>query len=139
MSKTLSLFFTVLFSLALFGGEAKAQADNVAASNQVGGEKIYRIDEVDQKAEITKRPRVRIRGECGTEKNSSGRVKIELVLDKSGKVTQAKIIEKSDCRYFNNRALELARKIKFKPAMKDGKPVSQYSFAIYEYNFFVVN
>jgi TonB family protein len=132
-------FFTALLSLAFFAGVVKAQAGSVDSPNQASEEKIYKADEVDRKAEITNRRRVKISSECGTEKNSSGQVKIELVLHKSGKVTSAELAEKSGCRYFNDRSLEIAKKIKFKPAMKDGKTVSQYAYIIYEYSFYVVN
>ena len=139
MSKKYFLFLTALLSLTFFAGAVEAQTGGVNSPNQASEEKIYKADEVDQKAEITNRRRVKISSECGTEKNSSGQVKLELVLHKSGKVTSVKLAEKSGCRYFNDRSLEIAKKIKFKSAMKDGKTVSQYAYIIYEYSFYIVN
>ena len=133
------LIFIALSLITVFAAPAKSQTANSNSSTQSAEEKIYKTDEVDQKAEITKIPKGRVTSECGTDKSSSGRVRIEMVLDKSGKVTRAELVEKSGCRYFNDRALEQAKKIKFKPAVKDGKAVSQYFNKSYEYNFFVVN
>jgi len=128
------VFISLIFVCSTIGQTSQTTGQ----TSQTTTEKIYRANDVDEKAEITKRPRARIMGECGTEKNSSGRVRVEVVLNKTGKVSDAKLLEVSDCRYFNNRVLEVAKKIKFKPAIKDGNPVSQYSSLAYEYNFFVV-
>src|SRR5262249_40371521 len=135
--KKISIILVTLLLMFVFTGTAKSQSNNSGSSNQVSEEQIYKEDEVDQKAEIIERPKVKVGPECGQpDKSTSGQVKIELVLNKSGKVTQAKLVKVSDCRYFNKRALELSKKIKFKPAVKDGKTVSQYFYTTYQYNSF---
>jgi TonB family protein len=54
---------------------------------------------------------------------------------KSGKVTDVKIIEKSKCSVFDERAIRATQKTKFKPAKKDGVGVSTYM--TFEYNYAV--
>ena len=51
---------------------------------------------------------------------------IVAVLRKSGKATNVRVIEKGNCPRFEQRATKAVETVKFKPAKKDGSPVSMY-------------
>ena len=53
--------------------------------------------------------------------NLKGRVTVLLTIDELGKVLNVEVL-KSDNPIFNESALEAAKKCKFSPAYKDGKP-----------------
>ena len=61
-----------------------------------------------------------------------GKVTILLVLRKTGKVTDIKVIKSMKCS-FDEKAVRTAAKIKFSPAIKDDQPVSQHLMV--EYGF----
>ena len=125
MKKT--YFLVVIgFLLALsFFGSVKAQTNNSALTLEPKEDKIYKSDEVDQKIKITKKspPRVKNIGKvCG---GYSLATKLRVVFHKSGKITNVEITEKSLCDAYDQAVLDVVRKIKFKPAIKNGEPVSQ--------------
>ena len=111
--KKISIIFILLFLTISFVGAATARKSD---------DKIYKMSEVDKKPEITEQPRVSADGKCGTAKSLT--VRLRIVLRKSGKVTDVEILDPSVCEAFNERAVEASKAIKFKPAEKDGKPVS---------------
>lgn len=82
---------------------------------------------------IIKKPRASMEGNCS---QPSGTVKLLVIFDKSAKVTGAEVISSSGCRYFDNSALEVSKKIKFEPQTEDGEPVTvkksiEYTFTYY--------
>jgi TonB family protein len=58
-------------------------------------------------------------------------VSLRFVLRKSGKVTDIAVVKSSGCSY-DREAIKAAKQLKFDPAWKSGKPVSQFSTI--EYN-----
>jgi TonB family protein len=121
--------FTVLFLVFAFVGSAKSQATNSIESKQTDGDKIYKSSEVDKKVEITKRPNPKARGCKG-----SGIVGLRVVLRKTGKVTDVELFSPSPCQKFNEHAIEVITKFKFKPAIKDKQPVSTIVVIQFMYN-----
>lgn len=89
------------------------------------------MKEVDQKAVVDRSsqgfPSVKgCRGE--------GRVRLRAVLHKSGKVTEVETLRGAKCKGYVERAIEVARQVKFKPAKKGGVAVSQYLMFEFNYN-----
>lgn len=92
---------------------------------------IYTELEVDVKAEILNKKEINpIRLGVSPDCIHVAEVKLTVVLRKSGKVSDAKIVQSSRCS-LDRKALQSVRKIRFKPAEKNGVAVSQ----IYEISF----
>ena len=96
----------------------------------VTDDKIYLESEVDRKAVLGSKKAfvATIEGEdmpwgCLDGKRT---VQLRLVLHKSGKVTDVEVIKKSGCSEADTKAMNIARKLKFRPARKGGVAVSQY-------------
>ena len=99
----------------------------------VDGERIYLSREVDTKARVWKNTPPASTKEA--RRNSfHGKILLELILAANGKVTNITIL-KSMPYGLNQKALEAAQQIKFDPALKDGKPVSQWVQIEYEFWF----
>ena len=66
-----------------------------------------------------------------------GTIVLRAIFRKNGKVTDIEFVEAKPPRFFDGsltkKAIEAAKKIRFKPAMKDGRPVSMLMQL--EYNF----
>lgn len=130
MMKKITIIFTLLFSAMIFAGAVNAQ------TNKSEDEKIYKQSEVDQKAEITKKPRASTNGQCGRSYGTNGTTRISVILRKTGEVDGVKLVKSSPCATFNENALDAARNIKFKPAMKGGQAVSVSVWVEYSYRMF---
>lgn len=84
----------------------------------------------DQPLKITAKPRVEL-GDCP---QAAGTARLKSTFDKTGKITAVEIVSSSGCRDFDNNAVRAAKRIKFKPAIKNGEPVTvvktlEYSFS----------
>jgi TonB family protein len=133
---------TLIISLSL-SGHANSFAPGTescagfASQDQSKGEtdedRVYHPREVDVKAKI--------RNAAETAPGSSndcpvkGWVSLRVVLHKSGEVTEVVLIRRMNCSY-DERVVEAARKLKFTPAMKDGRAVSQYLRIEYRLNIY---
>jgi TonB family protein len=53
-------------------------------------------------------------------------VMVRAVLRKSGKVTEVELIKGSGCSRYDTDAIRAVQNLKFDPALKDNRPVSQY-------------
>ena len=104
--------------------------DNSIQSNQ-SEEKIYTVKELTKKAVIISKPNPEYTL-IARENRVTGTVVIRAVFRSSGKVTNVQAIRRLPDG-LTEKAIEAARKIRFKPAEKDGRPVS--TFVIIEYNF----
>ena len=126
------LAVTVFLLCALFVQPTKAQTgqNNNSAPTD---EKVYRMNEVDQKVEITRKPEPSTDGSC---QQSAGLTSVWTVFHKSGKVTKAQIKSSSGCRQFDENALKAARGIKFKPAVKDQQAVTVATIVEYQYRVY---
>jgi TonB family protein len=92
---------------------------------------VFTPRDVDRKARILTRPEPQYT-QLAKENQVSGTVVLRAVFAASGEVTNIRAI--SGLPYgLTEQAIAAARKIKFEPAMKDGRAVSQYIQI--EYNF----
>jgi TonB family protein len=91
----------------------------------------FRQNEVARKAMITFKPEPAYTEEA-RKNRVEGAVRLRIVLNLSGEVTNISVI-KGLPDGLTERAIAAARRIKFSPAQKDGRTVSQY--AVLEYSF----
>jgi|GEM_PF-3522657 len=116
------LMLYALFMLLFLIGNLFAQDSSSQISTLTNDEEtIYKQSEVDQKAKVLKRSYPATDGKCI---DDSGFARVLVILHKSGKVSDVKFLIASECQRFNENSLDSAKKIKFKPALKDGQPVS---------------
>jgi protein TonB len=94
-------------------------------------EKIYTAKEITKKAVIVSKP-VPEYTLMARENRVTGKVVLRAVFRSTGKVTNVQAIKRLPDG-LTEQAIEAARQIKFKPAEKDGRPVS--TFMMLEYNF----
>lgn len=100
-------------------------------SGQGNAPLIYRHDMVTIKANILSKPEP-LYTEEARQSQISGMVRLRMVLSFDGKVRHILVL-KGLKGGLTEMAVNAARGIKFKPALKDGRPVSQ--FVTVEYNF----
>ena len=96
-------------------------------------DRIYSAKEVDVKAKVI-RPLDNTPAP-GTDCRSRMRLLVVLraVLHKSSDVRQVELIEKSGCNSYDEDAIRAVGKMKFTPALKDNRRVSQYQ--VFEFQF----
>ena len=126
----------MVFCLALtfvYYSTTFSQSGTNANSNQANQteEKIYTAQEISKKVVIVSKP-VPEYTRKARENRTEGTVVIRSVFRSSGKVTNVQAIKRLPDG-LTEEAIEAARKIKFKPAQKDGRPVS--TFVMLEYSF----
>jgi TonB family protein len=163
MRKSLLILITLLlFSVGVYGQSGRAKgstgaigswpvppapvaspAPTQAADNKtskpappqiVDGERIYTSKEVDQKVQILKKPTPSFSRDA-RRRMTRGYVILRAILAADETVKHIEIITGLP-NGLSEKAIEAARQIKFKPAIKDGKPVStwvevEYGFYIY--------
>ena len=115
-------------TLCLAYVSAMAVATPISAQSP-DDDKVFLAQEVDIKAKIKNKL-----DSLPTKKSDcpeSVQVILNLVLRKTGKVTDITVLQSSGCSY-DREAIKAASKLKFDPAVKDGQPVSQYSEIIYK-------
>jgi|GEM_PF-3511789 len=97
-------------------------------------EKVFRVSEVDQRAQVLEKPPPSYTEEA--RKNQvTGTVVLRAVLSSTGQVTNITVVRGLPDG-LTERAIAAAKKLKFKPAMKDGKPVSQHVQLEYNLNLY---
>ena len=105
-----------------------------APSQFVDGERIYTSKEVDEHVRILRKPAPGFTREA-RRNGTRGFVVLEAILAADGTVKHIEVlIGLTDG--LSQKAIEAARQIKFRPAMKDGKPVSvrvevKYRFQVF--------
>ena len=87
-------------------------------------EHIFAPDEVTTKAKITSRPAPEYTKEA-RRRAVQGTIQFRVVLVATGKVTSVKILKGLPFG-LNESAIHAACKIEFRPALKDGQPVTQW-------------
>ncbi|MFY9621038.1 MAG: energy transducer TonB [Pyrinomonadaceae bacterium] len=105
-----------------------------AFPRMVDGERIYTSKETDEKVQILKKPLPRFSREARRHL-TRGYVLLRAILAADETVKHIEVMTGLPDG-LSESAIAAARQIKFKPAMKDGKPVSvwielEYSFQIY--------
>jgi TonB family protein len=91
----------------------------------------FKQQDVSQRALITFKPEPGFTEEA-RRNNVTGTVRLRAVLSASGEVTNVSVV-KGLPDGLTNKAIEAAKRIRFNPAQKDGRTVSQY--VVLEYNF----
>ncbi len=108
-----------------------AQTSGAAAAEQ---EKTFSPKDVTRKAKIIWRPEP-IYTETARKNEVTGTVVIRAVFSSSGQVTNVRVVSGPDDGLAEN-AVEAARSIRFFPAVKDGRIVSQYIQIEYNFNLY---
>jgi TonB family protein len=93
--------------------------------------KVFTAKEVSQPARLLSKP-LPLYTEEARKNNVAGTVRLRVVLAASGKVTSMTVLRGLPDG-LSERALVAARQIKFEPAIKDGRAVSQYITLDYEF------
>jgi TonB family protein len=91
----------------------------------------FKVNEVSRRAVITYRPEPNFTEEARRH-NVTGTVRLRAVLTAAGEVTNLSVL-KGLPDGLTEKAIEAARRIRFTPAQKDNRPVSQW--VVIEYNF----
>ena len=95
---------------------------------------IYLGKEVDTKARLISKPEPTYT-EKARRKETTGAVILKAVFSAAGQVTNIRVV-KGLPNGLTERAIDAARRIKFMPAMKDGKPVSMWMQLEYHFNLY---
>lgn len=95
---------------------------------------VHKVGEVQTRPRVTKKPEPKYTKEA-KKHNIEGTVVLRCVFRASGAVTDISVI-RSLPDGLTERAIEVAKKIKFKPAMKDGHPVSMWMQLEYNFNLY---
>lgn len=109
----------ILIVLFLFSSVMMAQQNSSDAPQD--GETYYKTREVDKTVIIKSKPRAETNQTC-TE--NSLRISIRVYFHRSGQISLVKLITPSSCEYFNENSVDVAYRIKFLPAIKNGQAVS---------------
>ena len=126
--------FSILVILLLafgFAAIAIAQNSNKPISDGKCAGRIYQPKETSLRANISSKPTPNYSAEAIAH-NVRGRVVLSAVMCRSGKVTNVQVIESLPFG-MTEKAIEAARAIKFQPAERNGRRVSE-AFRL-EYNF----
>ena len=122
MKKTLSL--TAGLFLACVCGVLAVAQEATNNSSQQPTEKVYKSTEVSRKVVLISKPEPEYT-EGARENKIEGNVILYMVLRSNGEVSDIAVL-KGLPQGLNEKAIEAARNIQFEPAIKDGRPVSQY-------------
>ena len=70
----------------------------------------------------------------GSNDTIKGRVTLELVVTKEGKVRDPKVVQSMPTGVFDEAAIEAAKKLRFKPPIENGQPVEAVITKVMEFN-----
>jgi TonB family protein len=104
----------------------------VGAGGVVDYNRTFSARDVDRKARIIYKPEP-LMTEAARRNNTVGTVVLRVTLEKSGEVTNIRVTSGLPDG-LSEKAVEAARKIKFQPAVKDGRAVSQHLQIEYNFN-----
>ncbi len=117
------LVFILIFLTLILIGTANAQSGKKTEKNEQKSEEQLK----DRPLEILSNPRISTSAFNQCRGNVRGRellVRLRVTFHSSGKITDIEVITDSGCNYFNDEAVRTAERIKFKPAIKDGEPIT---------------
>jgi TonB family protein len=115
-------FAASLILACAFIGLAVAQEPHSGSANQ-RTERVYKSSEVSRKVFVLSKPEPEY-AEQARENKTEGSVILSVVLRADGEIGDIGVL-KGLQDGLNDKAIEAARRIKFEPAQKDGRPVSQ--------------
>lgn len=123
------------------GGGVGSGSDGKGGSLGSGGaaketdyNRTFRASETTQKARILAKPEPSYT-ESARKFGVVGKVRVRIALMSSGTVSGIAVVAQLP-HGLTQEAIEAARKIKFEPAIKDGRPVSQYVTVDYNFNIY---
>lgn len=126
---TVALFITGLSATAAFGADPISPPVNDQDAVTVKGEVTYpEVDDfvaVDTQPEAIKK-HVPVYPRLAQRVGLEGRVYVQALVDVSGDVHKAIVGRSTGAPILDQAALEAAYKYKYKPAMRDGKPVAYW-------------
>jgi periplasmic protein TonB len=96
----------------------------VSLPTEVNGEKVYKYKDLDSKAVIKRKPEP-VYTEEARRYQVEGTVVLRAVLSSTGAVTNITVVRGLP-HGLSEAAIKAARKIEFKPGMKDGKPAAMW-------------
>lgn len=131
MRKALLSIVVTLLMVFGFDAAAIAQGSKIVFNNEKCGGRIYNPKEVSFRPKISLKPSPDFSAEALAH-TVRGRVVLSAVLCRTGKVTDVQVIESLPFG-MTEKAIKAARQIKFEPAEKDGRRVSEVIRL--EYNF----
>ena|SRR3989442_1408725 len=129
----MSICLLVFFWLFCHNSPADGQVASNPQTNP-NPERLYKGSEVTLKARVTKKPEPKYT-KTARKHAVEGTVVIRCVFSSAGQVTNIHVISGLPDG-LTERAVEAAKKIKFIPAMKDGKPVSMWMQLEYNFNLY---
>jgi TonB family protein len=112
----------------------KIGAGVVEAANPSSEQQILRSGEVTERARVLEKPEPSYT-ESARKFSVTGTVVLRAVFSKDGEVTNISIIRRLP-HGLTEKAINAARMIKFRPAMKDGQPVSMWMQLEYNFNLY---
>ena len=115
-------------------GSLERLLDDGAAEGSAGAakdprERVLTVKETDSRAVITAKPQPSYSREA-RRNGIQGLVAVKVLLSGNGKISRVRVLKGLPAGLTEN-AIRAACKIKFKPALKDGEPVSQWVIAEY--------
>jgi TonB family protein len=117
-------------------GEAKDEAkDSPQDGAQTNDDKPLSGKEVTQRAVVKSKPLPGYPREARAY-GVRGAVKLRLILGADGRIRDEVEVLEGLPHGVTEEAIRVARLIKFEPAQKDGRPVSQYVTVVYHFNLY---
>ena len=116
MRKKLSLLNFTVFCLLVLGLTCFAQSDNNSSNNSNKQENLK-----DHSVKVISKPKIKFPKTCP---DKSVTVVLRLIFDRSSKITNIRIVKPSTCEDFDKMCVNVAGKIKFKPAVKNGETIT---------------
>lgn len=116
------------FSSISFGKDVDAVklSDGPGMPLELNGERIYKGNEVDKKIRLITKPAPK------APEQERGLVVLQTVFSWDGRVVNIQVVSTFGDK-LTEAAIDAAQKIKFEPAMKNGKPVSMYMTLEYRF------
>ena len=130
-----SLLVAMAFAIVEAQDKSTKQFEKLVAGTYpifVGGERIYRPNEVSAAAVVTLKPEPSFTDKA-RRKKTHGTVLIRAVFKSTGEVQVLNVIKRLP-NGLTEQALDGASRIQFKPALIDGNPVSQIILLQYNFN-----
>jgi TonB family protein len=128
-----SILATLLMALG-FDAAVMAQGPNSAVNDEKCVGRIYEPKEVSLRPKISSKPSPGFSAEALAH-NVRGRVVLKAVLCRTGRVTNVQVIESLPFG-MTEKAIEAARQIKFEPAERNGRRVSEVIRLEYNFGYF---
>lgn len=116
------------------GGDRSIGGGGPGGVGGVDYNKTFKQSEVTQKARIISKPQPDYTEQARIN-NTTGTVRLSAVLTSSGQVTGIRPLTQLPYG-LTDKAIAACRRIQFTPAMKDGRPVSQYITIDYSFNIY---